>query len=167
VAARHLRYVFAVGRSDCYDSAMKRLLALCLTALVLAGCKSHSLSPWVSPRVTGRVLAADTGQPLADVKVINAGKSENVNHTVPPKGGQVLMSKPAARTDRDGKFVLEAERVLTPFSGSGWFSMELFFERAGYERFHTNYSYLNLKTNSWKGEPALDAGEILLQLTPR
>ena len=49
-----------------------------------------------------------------------------------------------------------------PFGGSGWFSVRLLFERAGYERFFTNYSALNLRTNTWQGEPALDTGDILL-----
>jgi len=142
---------------------MKRLLALGLAALALGGCKSRSLSPWVAPRVTGRVLAADTGQPLADVKVINRGQTENFNRTTPPKGGQLLTATPAARTDREGRFVLASERVLTPFGGSGWFSLQLLFERSGYERLLTNYSRLNLRTNSWKNEPVLNAGDILLR----
>ena len=53
--------------------------------------------------------------------------------------------------------------ALTPFRGSGWFSVQLSFQHPGYDRFQTNYSYLNLRTNSWKGEPALSAGDILLQ----
>jgi hypothetical protein len=147
---------------DCYNLPMKRVLALSLAALALAGCQSRPLSPIVSPRVTGRVLAADTKQPLADVKVINTGDTEHSDRTVPPKGGQMLMVSPPVSTDRDGRFVLEPERALTPFRGAGWFSAQLLFERSGYERFVTNYSYLNLRTNTWKGEPALDAGDILL-----
>ena len=65
-------------------------------------------------------------------------------------------------TDRDGRFTLETERALTPFRGAGWFSVQLLFERSGYERFRTNYSSLNVSTNSPKGEPLLDAGDILL-----
>ena len=73
------------------------------------------------------------------------------------------MAKAAVRTDPDGRFVLETERVLTPLRGSGWFSVQLSFELPGYERFQTNYSCLNLGTNSWKGESVLDAGNILLK----
>jgi hypothetical protein len=141
---------------------MKRLFALGLITLMLAGCESMSLSPYVSPRVTGRVVAADTHQPLADVKVIT-GKPEDVRGNVPPKGGQVMQRTSPAETDSDGRFVLESERVLSPFGGSGWFSVTLTFERAGYERFLTNYSRLNLRTNTWNGEPVLDAGDIALQ----
>jgi hypothetical protein len=146
---------------------MNRLFVLGLAALALAGCKSHSLSRYSSPRVIGRVLATDTGRPLADVKVIRGEQTEALNRTVPRKGGERLMAPTPVRTDSDGRFVLDTERVLTPFRGSGWFSVQLTFEHPGYERFRTNYSYLNLGTNSWMGEPVLDAGNILLQPAPK
>jgi hypothetical protein len=142
---------------------MKRFLVPCLTALALEGCQSHPFSVAVSPRLTGRVLAADTGQPIADVKVRSVDQSGDLTGTVPPKGGELLQAKAAVSTDQEGKFVLETQRVLAPFSGGGWFSVRLSFERAGYERFLTNYSYLNLKTNSSNGGQGLDAGKILLR----
>ena len=132
-------------------------------ALALAGCRSRPFSLAVSPRLTGRVLAADTGQPIADVKVRSIGQADDRNGIVPPKGGQLLQAKAIVRTDHDGKFVLETQRVLAPFGGAGWFSVRLSFERAGYERFLTNYSYLNLSTNSSNGGQGLNAGNILLR----
>jgi hypothetical protein len=146
---------------------MNRVFVLGLAALALAGCKSHSLSRYTSPRVIGRVLAADTRRPLADVKVSRGEQTEALNPTVPRKGGERMMAPTPVRTDLDGRFVLDTERALTPFRGSGWFSVQLSFECPGYERFRTNYSYLNLGTNSWKGEPVLDAGNILLQPVPK
>jgi hypothetical protein len=136
---------------------------LCLATLALAGCQSHPFSVAVSPRLTGRVLAADTGQPIADVKVRNIDQANDGNGAVPPKGGQLLQAEAAIRTDHDGRFVLETQRVLAPFRGGGWFSVRLSFEHAGYERFLTNYSYLNLSTNSSNGGQGLDAGKILLR----
>jgi hypothetical protein len=141
---------------------MNRMLVLCLAALTLAGCKSRPLSVTVSPRLTGRVLAADTGQPIADVKVRNIDNTEDFNRTSPPKGAERMLAKRIAYTDHDGRFVLETERVLAPFGGAGWLAVRLSFERAGYERFLTNYSYLNLSTNSAGGGPGLSAGNILL-----
>lgn len=136
---------------------------MCLAALALAGCQSHPFSVAVSPRLTGRVLAADTGQPIAGVKVRSLDQADDRNGTVPPRGGELLQTKATVLTDRDGKFILETQRVLTPFSGAGWFSVRLSFEHAGYERFLTNYSYLNLSTNSSNGASGLDAGNILLR----
>ncbi len=146
---------------------MKRLPALCIAVLVLMGCKSNPLSVVVSPRVMGRVVAADTGQPLAEVKIRSGARAEDFGATEPPKGGERLIAKAAVRTDPDGRFVLETERVLTPFRASGWFAVQLYFEHPGYERFLTNYSYLNLRTNTWRGEPVLDAGIIRLRPTAK
>lgn len=142
---------------------MNRLLALCIAAAVFVGCSSMPFSPFTAPRVTGRVLAADTRAALADVKVMSAKQAAALRTGMPPKGGELLMAKAPTRTDREGRFTLETERVLTPFRGSGWFSIQLVFIRAGYESFRTNFSRLNLGTNAPPGEPFLDAGDILLQ----
>ena len=91
--ARHPGFV-AFSSSGCYYAAVNRFLVLCLATLALAGCQSHPFSVAVSPRLTGRVLAADTGQPLADVKVSNLDRPDDLNRTVPPKGGQRLLAKP-------------------------------------------------------------------------
>jgi hypothetical protein len=77
------------------------------------------------------------------------------------------MARAVVLTDPEGRFVLDTERVLTPFRGNGWFAVQLCFEHAGYERFLTNYSYLNLGTNSLNGESVLDAGKILMQPAPK
>ena len=146
---------------------MNRLLALCLAALSLAGCKGMPLSPFVAPRVTGRVLSADTGAPLSDVKVTNLGHVGESSRTLPPKGSELLVSDYPVRTDRDGRFALEAVRALTPFRGARWFSVRLCFERVGYQRLQASYSSANLSTNSPKSEPLLDAGDILLQPAQR
>jgi hypothetical protein len=142
---------------------MNRPLALCLAAFALVGCQSMPFSPFVSPRVTGRVLAADTGQPLADVVIKSGARASGHSSAMPPKGGELLMAKAPARTGDDGRFTLATERVLTPFHGLNWFSVQLLFERGGYERFRTNYSRLNLITNAPGGEPLLNAGDILLR----
>jgi hypothetical protein len=142
--------------------AVNHSLVLCLTALVLVGCESLPFSPFISPRVTGRVLAADTGRPLAGVAVRSGAQARGYHGAMPPKGGELLMAKSPVRTDGDGRFALDTERVLTPFRGTGWFSVQLLFERAGYESFRTNYSGLNLSTNAPEGESWLNAGDILL-----
>jgi len=141
---------------------MNRLLTLCLAAVALVGCESLPFSPFISPRVTGRVLAADTGQPLAGVTVKSGAQRDDSRGVIPPKGGELLIAKAPVRTDREGRFTLDTQRALTPFHGAGWFSVQLSFQRAGYERFRTNYSSLNLSTNSPHGKPRLNAGEILL-----
>ena len=146
---------------------MKRSLALCLAALALPGCESMPFSPLISPRVTGRVLTADTRQPLAGVVVKSGAQASGYRSAMPPKGGELLIAGTPVRTDNEGGFTLDTERVLTPFRGADWFSVRLLFERAGYEPFRTNYSRLNLSTNAPRGDQLLDAGDILLQPTPK
>jgi len=144
---------------------MKRVLALCLAALAVAGCKSRQISPYVSPRVTGRVLAADTRQPLADVRVMRQESTDREDGTVQSlKGGLALMNAPlVVRTDQNGRFVLDAERVLAPLWGASWFSVDLVCQCPGYQRFQTNCSLLGLSTNSVEGQHSFGAGDIFLQ----
>lgn len=146
---------------------MIRWIGLLLFALALAGCKDLAWGPYVSPRVAGQVLAADTRQPLAGVKVTRGLWPE------PPAmassslhGGELLIRKPPTLTGPHGEFVLESERVLTPIRWGGWSWVRLTFERAGYLRFQTNYSLFSLAaTNTPDGVPLLEAGEVLLQKT--
>ena len=81
---------------------MNRIVAFCLAAVVWAGCESMPFSPFVSPRVTGRVLAADTHQPLADVTVKSGAEARGRFGAMPPKGGELLMAKAPVRTGREG-----------------------------------------------------------------
>lgn len=128
--------------------------------MLILGCKSHPLGPYVSPRVTGEVLAADTQQPLAGVSVLRG--ATRVSRESPPKGAEILMRKPPAQTDANGRFELPGERVLSIVRGAGWDVVPLRFERAGYLHFATNCPS-NTVTNTVDGEPVLDVGRIFLQ----
>lgn len=88
-------------------------------ALCLAGCQTNSPSQYVSPRVTGRVLDAQTHQPVADVQVSRVSANEDLRALDVPKGGQAMETAPAVRTGADGTFVLDSERSLTFFRRSG------------------------------------------------
>ncbi len=146
---------------------MMRLLGLCLFALTLAGCKNLAWGPYVSPRVKGQVLAADSRQPLAGVKVTRGRPEPAPLAGWSPRGGELLVRKPPTLTGPRGEFVLESERVLTPVRWGGWSSVHLTFERAGYLRFQTNYPLSSLAaTNTSEGVPLLEAGQVLLQKAP-
>ena len=73
-----------------------------------------------------------------------------------------MIRKTPVRTQADGKFTLQSERVLSIFRGAGWNQVRLTFQRAGYETLKTNYSIWPA-TNAPQGEPVLDVGEIHLQ----
>ena len=141
---------------------MGRGAAILTLVAVTAGCKSVSLGPYVSPRVTGRVVAADSGQPLAGVTIVR-GRVPARTPDLPPKGGELLMRRPPITSDRDGRFTLPSERVLTLVRWGGWDSVRLTLERDGYRRFQTNYPASSLTTKLlYDGTPWVDTGEVRL-----
>ncbi len=136
---------------------------LVLFPVLLLGCKSRPLGPCVSPRVTGRVLAADTHQPLPDVLVTRGGAGERPTAGGSPKGSELLMRRGPARTDREGKFELKSERVLSLIPIRSWASVDLSLERAGYRRLQTNLSLTAFGlTNAPGTGDWVQAGDILL-----
>jgi hypothetical protein len=137
-------------------------LWLLLVAVALAGCQSTSFSTYVSPRVTGRVLAADTRQPVADVKVRRVNPAAQANYDEPAKGGQRLDSVSGAQTDAQGRFVLDAERDLTLLQQQVWFSVTVAFQHEGYLTLQTNFTAANVISNAPDGAPVVNAGDILL-----
>jgi len=139
-------------------SATTLLLVLC----ALLGCKSRPLGPYVSPRIIGQVLAANTGQPLPGVSVARGNPDRYRLPGPPPKGGELLLQKPEGHTDQDGRFVLASERVLSVIRPAAWNVLELDLSRPGYLHLRTNLS-VELATNYLKGGPLLDLGKILLQ----
>ncbi len=138
---------------------IRRALSLVLV-LLLPGCKSATLGPYVSPRVTGQVLATDTGRPLAGVTVVRG--PVDPRRLSQAKGAELLMLKAPVRTDSNGRFDLASERVLSVVRGAGWNIVSLSFERAGYRRFQTNCPTSSV-TNWDSGEPILEVGRIFLQ----
>lgn len=139
-------------------------LALAISALAAAGCKSTSPSQYTSPRITGRVVDAKTQQPIRGVQVRRLRPADpNVDQAV--KGGQMIETSPAVRTASDGTFVLVSERNLTLFHRLGWYAVSVSFTHPSYERLTTEFTLANA-TNTPAGEPLVRAGDIGLQRKP-
>lgn len=132
--------------------------------LVVAGCKSHSPSHYVSPRIVGRVLDARTQQPLegAVVKRVVPDYEAGTLETV--KGGEALQRARPAVSAADGAFNLDSQKSVALFRDLGWFSVEISVTRRDYEKFVTNYTP-RMSVISSNGEPVIHAGDILL--TPK
>ena len=130
--------------------------------LLLAGCKSGSLSSWVAPCVTGRVVAADTGQPLSGTRLrrVNPGASQPDESA---KGSQLMAQASSVYTDEQGNFTLDAEKALTPLIHRDWYSITLSFEHAGYVTLQTNFTTLNVNGRASDGAPMVKAGDIRLK----
>ena len=153
--------VSEVKRHKCRAPAALSL-SLAAMALLLAGCKSGSMSSCVSPCVAGRVVAADTGQPLAGAKVHRVNATQNVDE--PAKGGQLMQdTTPVAVADEDGKFVLDAEMALTPFIHRDFYSVTISFEHPGYLALQTNYTTFNVNGRTPEGAPKVNTGDIGLK----
>ena len=142
-------------------SLLAQGLWLLLVAVALVGCKSVLVSAYISPRVTGRVLAADTRQPLAGVKIQRVKPSAGQDYDATPRGGQRMGAMTGIRTDQQGRFVLEAERDLTLIQQQFWYSVTVSFQREGYLTLQTNFTATSA-TNTPDGTPVVNAGDILL-----
>lgn len=132
-----------------------------LAVLFVAGCQTNSPSHYISPRVTGRVLDAQTHQPLAGVQVQRVSANENLQDMETPRGGKAIEKAPPIRTGADGSYVLDSERALTFFQKAGWYSVTLSFQHAKYEPFVTTYTITDA-TPTPGGEPLVKAKDILL-----
>ena len=126
------------------------------------GCKSVLVSNYISPCVTGRVLNADTRQPIAGVQVRRLNPTAQPAYDDATKGGQRFDTAGGVRTDQRGSFVLQAERDLTLLEQQVWFSVTVSFQHESYLTLRTNFSAINVTTNAPGGAPVVNAGEILL-----
>lgn len=130
----------------------------------LAGCQSPS--QYISPRIEGRVLDAETGVPLRDVQVRRAKDVPDPRPLDPPKGATALKSTLAVRSRADGTFVLASRRDLDFLPRARWYSITLSFEHPGYLQRTANYT-LAQSTNTPSGEPLVEAGEVLMDRIPK
>jgi len=130
-------------------------------ALLLAGCSSLSPANYVSPRVTGRVVDAQTHQPLPGVMVKRLTSDTTTAQPAMTGGGHLLQNASAVRTGKDGLFVVPSMRALGPLGGTGWSSVSLAFDLRGYETLTRSYN-LAQSTNTLSVEPLVEAGEVPL-----
>jgi hypothetical protein len=143
-----------------------RVLVGLLLVIAAAGCKSRPWGPYISPQVTGQVLASDTGKPLAGVRVTRGSGDNGRSLVEPPKGGELLMLKPPVITREDGRFDLECQRVLSIWRGSSWNVVPLTFACPGYLVLHTNCQSTGA-IKEGKGGLVLDIGSVFLESIPR
>jgi hypothetical protein len=138
-------------------------LSLLIVACALPGCKSHSPSQYISPRVEGRVLDIQTHQPIKDVQVRRITADQSYQIDDPPKGGQLMQKTAGVRSASDGTFVLESERDVALFQTLGWYSVSIAFQHPAYVGFRATYTVTEA-TNTAQGEPLIKTGDILLIL---
>lgn len=142
-------------------------LTLGLLAVFTAGCESfHGPGiEFTAPRVTGRVVAAEDGRPLAGVRV-----GRELHAWKEPTGGlwkgaeELRLLQSESRTAADGTFTLPAERVALLFGfGDAGFNLRLVVQAAGFQAWQTNYPVKAMGTNAGPDEPRIAAGDVRLQ----
>jgi hypothetical protein len=131
---------------------------------VLVGCKSRSPTHFVSPRVIGRVLDAETRQPLAGVEVTRVVPDYDAGSMDQVRGGEILARPQPLRTSTEGTFDLDSQKSVAFFRQIAWFTAEISFAGRGYETFVTNYTPANAIFLP-SGEAVIHAGDI--PLTPK
>jgi len=143
------------------------LIGLSLALLAASGCRPVGISDLVTPAISGRVLAADTGKPLAGVKVLRLQPGQSDGAGSPAKGAELLQQPRPEITGADGGFALSGREYISFFNRSGRWSARLVFQAAGYATFQTNFTSSDVVTNSRSDKPVFQAGDIFLKpLTP-
>jgi len=131
--------------------------------IILCGCQSFRLQDYVSPRITGVVLDAETRDPVPNVTVRKVSGDQPSRTDSPPKGGEQLLSGDQVQTDKEGQFEMVARKDVLTFSSGSAFAVRLQFQHSHYDIFRTNYSGKSITDGGPKRPPELNAGEILLR----
>ncbi len=134
--------------------------------LVLAGCSTSSPSHYISPRITGRVVDAKSGQPVETVQVRTIGNNERAQAADTAKGAERMTRTSAFDTKPDGTFVIPSEKEVAFFRAVGWYSVTLSFEHPAYYKTVKTYMPKNA-TNSASGEPWIQTGDISVDPLPK
>ena len=141
-------------------------IGFAFAVLLLVGCRTKLPSVYVAPRITGRVVDAQTQQPIADVRVKRVQSDENLRAMEPTKGAQRMDQLQTVRTDADGKFTLNSVRDVALMRKMGWYAVSISFDAPRYDRLITTYTITNAVLNT-RGEPEVCAGDIKLSPTAK
>jgi hypothetical protein len=140
----------------------KLFLLPLLVGLVLLGAGCGSPTQYISPRVTGQVLNAQTRQPVAKVQIQRVHDKPRQDPNTVPRGAEAIQENWYADTDTEGRFTVDSTTTLTFLNSVTWYSVTLAFSREGYTTFTTNYTPAEA-TFLPSGEPVVNAGTILLR----
>ena len=126
----------------------------------LTGCGSVGIFHAVTPTVSGRVLAADTRQPLAGVQIIRVLPGQGVSGSRPAKGAELLQAGRPIYTDAAGNFILPGKTALTWWHPAGAGAVRLAWFAPGYVTGQTNL--IPPKTGVSSVVTEISTGDILL-----
>lgn len=145
----------------CFVGGCRVAVAL-LTVIFLAGCASMRFGNYTAPEVWGRVLAADTRQPLVGVAVSRVSP-EGSRNAISEKGVQSLRQAWTVKTGDDGSFVYPSQSYFMVFQSGGGWSLSLSLQASGYVALQTNLLPTKVTGTLPDGKPLVDLGDILLE----
>ena len=137
-------------------------LFLLVIAAGFTGCQWVGITDRVTPQVCGRVLDANTQQPIAGVRVVPVIAGQSAPATA-ETGAQRLMQGRPILTDTNGDFVFPSRDYVTFLRRSGGASIRLSFQKFRYLTLQTNFAPAAVSQQALSGIPRVDAGTILLQ----
>jgi hypothetical protein len=140
------------------------VMAGCLVAMV-AGCSSTDglHNAYVSPRIEGHVIDADTKLPIERVLVLRQRRSLDAGLDEYVTAGEIQQREHTIYTNADGEFDMPSRTDLEMGSDRTWSAVTLKFIHPGYHMYSTNYVNHG---GFVEGEPLLQAGDIELRPVP-
>ena len=154
---------------DPLPHALSRSLGLLvLFHQATAGCEY--LAPphqaWTEARVVGRVVEADSRQPVRGAKVtrIHAGEPTTGSFGDGDKGGPQMVDKPAlAVSDRDGRFSLDAiKNAYLLMESFPDYVVTLRVQAQGYQTIQMLFTNVTYAGGDKKTTPIIETGDIPL-----
>jgi hypothetical protein len=150
---------------------MRQFILLSCLLLITGSCSSlrGPHQAYDVPRILGRVLDSQTGQPVHRARVTRWADTQDTKTTSShsSKGATQLRSKPIHRTDAEGRFRLpERKSFYLLFDRGGVpFANRIIIERENYVTLETNLPPPELPEGKRRGVPIIQAGDI--QLVPQ
>jgi hypothetical protein len=138
------------------------MLLLLVAVAGLAGCHSVGLFDSTTPRLTGRVLNADTGQPLSGVKIVRLLPGQSPNTGSPPYGAQLLLQGRPVLSAADGSFAVSGTKYMTFLKPPGQWSARLMLQATHNDMQVTNFTAADAAVNSATNPRVMNVGDVRL-----
>ena len=148
---------------------MKRLLTLTVILTLGTGCGSVKgpHQSYLVPAIEGRVVDADTGEPVVGARVQKlVGLQATKTTAFETKGAQQLMKPAAVKVNSNGQFNFKPEKGgYLLFNQPGVYSFKLVVRQKDYQTLSTNIDLLEVKPIKTENGPLVNVGNLPLQLT--
>lgn len=127
---------------------VNRLFCLALPALLLVGCdtlKGPNQS-YVAPAVEGRVVDAESGEPLRDARIQRHLRQPTKTDPLAHRGAERLRQVPTLRSDAKGQFRIAPEKGgYLLLERSGVFQFTLVVRHSTHQTLTTNIDLIKVK----------------------